>query len=389
MSKTNAERIGNLLRQINQRTNEVLACLHQIRDWPPVSGLTTLMLSLQNKVQANTRLLGAGEALDIDALWDDVNAISVMLTIVPPNTRIVYAGAGHDARLLFEQSLLSIENMLRGIQIGLNRMSVDEIRDTIPKQKFAAYQFGFERDKLVVLPQSVDTSDPDHEIAEASLRALIEQGERVARELSQSNCPPRLIEAFAALQAKLESHKNVVEIGLLNRSCMSLADASADELATTLLEWVKSHLLSVYDFLAQNADWRKFVENALSANLRHDQVGDLASAARAVAAVAAQSEHADSAVPVAFHEIALLADEIKEPDGRVTLGLGRTLENIISLAARCLLGIKDDVQSEARKILARSILLAVSGAAVASLALIPGAEWVPTAISQGLKAVGL
>jgi hypothetical protein len=193
---------------------------------------------------------------------------------------------------------------------------------------------------------------------------------------------------FAALQGKLESHNNVVEIGMLNRSCVSLVDASADELASTLLEWLRAHMGGVYDFLAQYPDWRKFVENSLSVKLGRDQVVQLADAARAVAVATADATNVDTAVPSAFHEIALLADEIKEPDGRVTLGLGRTLENIISLAARCLLGVKNDVQSEARKLLARSILLAVSAAAIATLALIPGAEWVPTAISQALKMLG-
>lgn len=386
MSKTNAERVESLLYQINQRTHEIVACVNQIRGWPPVSDVMTLVMGLQNKIQESSRLTRAGEALDLDALWEDVNSIAVSLTILPPNTRVVVEGASHDARLLLEQRLNSIENMLRGIQIGLNRMSADEIRDSIPNQKVAAYQFAFRGEKLVVANQNADTANPDQHIAAASLRALVEQGERLARELGRSNCPPRLVEALAALQEKLKTHDNVVEIGILNKSCMSLVNASADELASTLLEWLQAHLAGVYDFLAQHPDWRKFVENALSANLRRDQVGHLADAARAVAAVTASFDNVDAAVPNAFEGIALLADEIKEPDGRITLGLGRTLENIISLAARYLFTVKDDVQSEARKMLARGILVALGTAAIATLALIPGAEWVPSAVSQGLKA---
>lgn len=326
--------------------------------------------------------------MDIDALWHDVNSIAVLITVVPQNSRVVVDGARRDARLLLEQMLNSIENMLKGVQIGLKRMSIDDIRDAIPKQKVAAYQFAFRGDNLIVANQNSDASNPDHAIAAASLRALIEEGERVVRELARSNCPPRLIEAFAALQAKLKSHDSVVEIGMLNKSCLSLVNACADELASTLLEWVKAHSDGVYDFLAQYPDWRKFVENSLSVKLGRDQVGHLADAARAVAAATASYSNVDEAVPNAFEGIALLADEIKEPDGRIALGLGRTLENIISLAARLLLAIKGDVQSEARKILARGILVAIPASAIAILMLIPGAEWVPNAISQGLKAFG-
>lgn len=388
MAKTNVDRIVNLLNQINERLGDFVACLYRAPSLRRSSEVASLASGMRDEVLDRALIIKAGVDIAVDDLFRDVEYLRRSISDVPSNVRIDYQGQSRDLLALLQQFLGSIENMLNGVQYGLKRMSAEQLRDAIPKQKVAAYQFGFEGDKLVVVPQPADASGPDHAIATASLRALVEQGERVARELRQSNCPPRLIEAFMALQDKLEDHQNVVEVGLLNKSCMSLANASAEELASTLLEWLRAHLASVYDFLAQHPDWRKFVENALSANLRQDQVGNLANAARVVADVVAQSENVDAAVPNAFHEIALLAEEIKEPDGRVTLGLGRTLENIISLAARCLLGVKNDIQSEARKLLARSILVAVSGAAVATLALIPGAEWVPTAVSQGLKMLG-
>lgn len=388
MAKSNIDRIENLLNQINVRLGEFVACIYGSPSLQRSADVASMAAGMRDEVLDRALMIRAGADIAVDDLFRDLGYLRRLIANVSPTARIDYQGQSRDLLALLHQLLGSIENMLNGVQIGLNRLSSEQILDSIPKQKVAAYQFGFEGDKLVVVPQRADAAGPDHAIAAASLRALVEQGERVARELRQSNCPPRLIEAFTALQDKLEDHQNVVEVGLLNKSCMSLANASAEELASTLLEWLRAHLASVYDFLAQHPDWRKFVENALSANLRQDQVGDLASAARVVADVVGQSENVDAAVPSALHEIALLADEIKEPDGRVTLGLGRTLENIISLAARCLLGVKNDIQSEARKLLARSILLAISGAAIATLALIPGAEWVPTAVSQGLKMLG-
>jgi hypothetical protein len=388
MAKSDVDRIQNLLINISARLGDFSKCLSTDVRWRRSAEVAGLADAMRDEVLQKELMLKAGGDIAVDRLLEDVKSLNQAISAMPRNIQVRFQGQIRDAQSLLEQFLGSIQNMLNGVQYGLNRMTADQLRDAIPTQKVAAYQFAFDGDKLVVAPQPAQAADPDYAIAAAALRSLVEQGERVARELSQSNCPPRLIEAFAALQAKLESHENVVEIGMLNRSCMSLASASADELASTLIEWLKSHLVSVYDFLAQHPDWRRFVENALSANLRQDQVGDLATAARAVAAVAARSDKVDAAVPSAFEGIALLADEIKEPDGRVTLGLGRTLENIISLATRCLLGLKGDVQSEARKMLARSILLAISGAAIATLALIPGAEWVPSALSQGLHVFG-
>jgi hypothetical protein len=388
MAKSDIDRIENLLNQINVRLGDFVACVYGSPSLRRSADVASLAAGMRDEVLDRALMVRAGADIAVDDLFRDLEYLRRTITNVSPSARIDYQGQSRDLPALLHQLLGSIENMLNGVQIGLNRLSAEQIRDAIPKQKVAAYQFSFRGDTLVVETQAGGSENPDEAIAAASLRVLIEQGARVARELGQSNCPPRLIEVFAALQGKLESHNNVVEIGMLNRSCVSLVDASADELASTLLEWLRAHMAGVYDFLAQYPDWRKFVENSLSVKLGRDQVVQLADAARAVAVATADATNVDTAVPNAFHEIALLADEIKEPDGRVTLGLGRTLENIISLAARCLLGVKTDIQSEARKLLARSILLAISGAAIATLALIPGAEWVPTAVSQGLKAIG-
>lgn len=387
MAKSNVDRVENLLNQIIARLGEFVACLYSAPSIKRSADIASVAGSMRDEVRDKILKLRAGADITVDDLLDDLKFFHHSIADVPTTARIDYQDQSRELSALLQQLLGSIENLINGARYGLKHLTADQIRDAIPEQKVAAYQFSFRDEKLVVLPQQADAADPDHAIAAASLSVLVEQGERLTRELTQSNCHPRLIEAFTALQNKLGRHENVVQIGMLNTSCASLVNASADELATTLLELLKAHLSGVYGFLAQHKDWRRFVENALSASLRQDQVDDLANAARAVATVAAQHENVDAAVTSAFHDIALLADEIRQPDGRVSLGLGRTLENIISLAARCLLGVKNDIQSEARKLLARSILLAISGAAVATLALIPGAEWVPTAISQGLQAL--
>jgi 6-phosphofructokinase len=206
----------------------------------------------------------------------------------------------------------------------------------------------------------------------------LRQGERIASELKRSNCHPRLIDAFDALQATLNAHDNVVEIGVMSRSCMSITLASADELATTLFELINAHIHGVYDFLAQHEDWRKFVENALHAKLGPNEVSQLIETARGIAAAVSDE---------AIQHIALLAEEIREPDGKVAFALSRTLENFIAITVRALLAVKDDVISEVRKLNARLVISALVALPITVFGYVNGAEWVPAAVTQALKGV--
>ncbi|NBB47404.1 hypothetical protein GVN24_03875 [Rhizobium sp. CRIBSB] len=387
MSKTNPERIEGLLGEIHQRISDMTIYVENLRDRPGEPDLQRSLAGLRLTVveaQASIRVVGT---VNLEGLWAATRLVANAVGSVGSDTPVTVQGMRFNAPSLLRQDLSSIENRLRGIQIGLNKMSLDQLRDSIPEQKVAAFQFAYEGERLVLVSQVPSESDPDLVLAKASLRALLQQGERVAAELKRSNCHPRLVDAFEALQATLNAHDNVVEIGILSRSCMSITLASADELAATLFELINAHLHGVDDFLAQHQDWRKFVENALHAKLGPNEVSQLIETARGIAAAVSDEAKVDPSVPAAIQHIALLAEEIREPDGKVAFALSRTLENFIAITVRALLGVKNDVVSEVRKLNARLIISALVALPITVFGYVNGAEWVPAAVTQALKGV--
>jgi len=164
--------------------------------------------------------------------------------------------------------------------------------------------------------------------------------------------------------------------------------ASEEELSTSLFEMLKAHIDSVYNYLAQDPQWRAFVEHSMSTYMERQDVDELIATARAIADQLARSETAAvEAVPVALNTVADLAEGVEKPDGRLTLALARTIENLISLVARGASTLKSDVASEARKWAARVVLGAVAAAAIATIAKVPGAEWIPDTVAYVLRSV--
>jgi hypothetical protein len=387
MSKTNPERIEVLLSQIHQRISDMTVYVESLRDQPGGSDLLKSLAGLRSIVgeaQASIAVVGT---VNLEGLWAATRLVANAVGLVGSEMPVTAQGMRFNAPTLLRQDISSIENRLRGIQIGLNKMSLQQLRDSIPEQKVAAFQFAYSGDRLVLVSQVPSKSDPDLVLAKASLRTLLRQGERIASELKRSNCHPRLIDAFDALQATLNAHDNVVEIGVMSRSCMSITLASADELATTLFELINAHIHGVYDFLAQHEDWRKFVENALHAKLGPNEVSQLIETARGIAAAVSDEAKVDPSVPAAIQHIALLAEEIREPDGKVAFALSRTLENFIAITVRALLAVKDDVISEVRKLNARLVISALVALPITVFGYVNGAEWVPAAVTQALKGV--
>ncbi|PJI42632.1 MAG: hypothetical protein CTR54_09035 [Rhizobium sp.] len=386
MAKTNVERIRNLLDSIQGRVGHLMGFGEQLGDWhqyPAFRESSIRLLSLKSDWLSRADRLSPG---DLDTFRAEIDHILRLSNDRGLDRQIRDGDSFRKANLAIEQECISIKNMLAGIQIGLNQMSLDELGSLVPDQKIAAFQFGFDGDSIVVLAQPPSTSEPDASIAAASNEVLVEQGFRIAQDLKGSNCSPRLIQAFEALQGRLTKHKNIVEVGMLNVSCSKVALASADELSNTLLELIKAHIDGVYDYLAQHSEWRIFVENSLSTKLARSEVVDLVNTARSLATHFASDENSASAkVPQALESVATVADDLHRPDGRVTLALARTIENLISLVTRVAAGLRNDVVSEARKWIARSVLVLAATLALPTLAKVPGAEWIPDAVSYAVR----
>ncbi|CAN7266270.1 hypothetical protein [Rhizobium sp. LjRoot258] len=93
----------------------------------------------------------------------------------------------------------SLANLIAGLKIGLNQMEPEDVLETLPGQKPAAFQFGFDGDRIIVVDQPLRVRDRDKDIAAAALEAATEKGVYVGEHLALSNCSPRLRDAFRAL----------------------------------------------------------------------------------------------------------------------------------------------------------------------------------------------
>jgi hypothetical protein len=218
---------------------------------------------------------------------------------------------------------------------------------------------------------------------------LLENGERVLADLRNSNCPPRLIDSFSQVQTRLSWKRNIVQVGMEAQSCMQLLAFSSEELSSTQFGLVKAHLVGVANYLAQFPDWRLFMENAAEAHVDRESVRELVATARVLAShFKENSDQASPAVPAALENVAAHVAEMKNPDGRSILALGRTLENVWSLLAAQLLEIKNEVVKEARKAIAKAVLAVIVGSCTAFsvvIAKLPGAEWIERTISYFLS----
>ncbi|KAF5887448.1 hypothetical protein [Rhizobium sp. PEPV16] len=114
---------------------------------------------------------------------------------------------------------IGISNLLSGLMIGMNQLEPEEVLESLPGQKPAAFQFGFEGERLVIVDQPLRARERDREIAIAALEAATEKGVYVVEQLAVSNCSPRLKDAFRSLQDKLEARANIIQVGMYNQTC--------------------------------------------------------------------------------------------------------------------------------------------------------------------------
>jgi hypothetical protein len=391
MASTDVRKLRNLLGRMGER-------LDRMQRYTQSLNATYNIEDLRQEMSHLSRLVGVVDSRadrlnldDLDALRDSVARIN-SLSASPELTREVHytADVHKSARTALQEDCSFLRNITVGLQIGINLLDPGDLEELIPNQKVAAYQFAFADEKIIVVDQPPPSAEPYSSLSAAANEVLVEQGQRILTDLQGSNCSPRLIQAFVALQEKLVGHKNVVQIGVLVSSCSRITIASADELSATLLELLKAHVEGVYAYLAQDPNWRLFVEHSASVALERKDVELLAETARNLAKQLEASEGtAEESVPMALRTVADLAELGEKPDGRVTLALARTIENIVSLVTRAAARLKEDMFSEARKWTARVVLGSVAGAAMIAIAKVPGAEWIPETVSYLLGKMGM
>ncbi|MBB3743765.1 hypothetical protein FHX10_003264 [Rhizobium sp. BK591] len=277
----------------------------------------------------------------------------------------------------------NLANLVLGLKFGLNQLGPDELLESLPGQKTAAFQFRLDEDVLKVIDQPLRPSSREKEMAMAALEAAVEHGHYVISDLAATNSSPRLKEAFRQLQVTIAGYKNVVQVGVRAQICRRLVHGDIEELSPTLFSLLIGHIESVFSALAQFEDWRIYSKNAADLNIDAGSVEKLTqSTAELVKQL--QDEHlADMSVIDALDTASKWVQDSEIPDNRDVLSLTRSLENVWSVVSKVALGIGRDIIADGRKRLAAAIITALlsAGGIVPVLAKIPGGEWVETVYS--------
>jgi hypothetical protein len=277
---------------------------------------------------------------------------------------------------------LRLNNLIAGLKIGLNQLSLDDIIDATPGQKLAAFQFGFEGELLKVVDQPIKPYESEKDIAMASLEAAIQNGAYVNEDLKATNVSPRVREAFARLQATMSSYTNIVQIGAGAQICSRYLQMEVEELSPSLAGMLVGHIESVFAALSQFKDWRVYCENAYELHLEPGSIKELTENASLLIKDLRENNVIDAAVPNALETVVGWVEEQAQPDKRDVLSLGRTLENIWSAMVKQIVSFAKETVSETRKLAikaAAATLLIGAVSLVPIISKIPGAQWIEVA----------
>ncbi|NSZ73275.1 hypothetical protein G6L74_05895 [Agrobacterium tumefaciens] len=311
--------------------------------------------------------------LQIDQLADAAaRTRSTLLTSHPLHRvlgDIVHNGAG-------------LSRLTSGMKIGLNQITPDNLLEMTPGQKTAAFQFDYQNDALVVIDQPLRSSERERDFAEAAIESAVEHGAYVLADLEGTNVSPRLRAAFTSLQATLEAHKNIVQIGQKAQICGRMVNSEIDELSSTLAALLIGHIEMVTDALSQFEDWRIYCENAAALKVTQGTINDMIDGAREIVVLIRDNQAVAPEVGDALKTVSHWADG-PNPDRRDVLSLARTIENFFAAVVRYAFRFAKDVATDVRKQLVTGVAILIVTTMtvnlVPALSKIPGAEWVQPA----------
>ncbi|MRG64603.1 hypothetical protein GH789_04800 [Rhizobium pusense] len=277
-----------------------------------------------------------------------------------------------------------LSRLTLGMKIGLSQVTPDNLLEMTPGQKTAAFQFDYQNESLVVIDQPLRSSERERDFAEAAIESAVEHGAYVLADLEGTNVSPRLRAAFASLQATLEAHKNIVQIGQKAQLCGRMVSSEIDELSSNLAALLVGHIEMVTDALSQFEDWRIYCENAAALKVNQGNINDMIDGAREIVVMIRDNDAVAPEVVDALKTVSHWADG-PNPDKRDVLSLARTIENFFAAVVRSTFRFAKDVGTDIRKQaiagIALLIVTSVTVNLVPALSRIPGAEWVQPAVS--------
>jgi hypothetical protein len=202
----------------------------------------------------------------------------------------------------------------------------------LPSEKNGPFYYAVEKGRLTVANHPAGSAI-EGSIAKARA-ALLEQGARLIADLQESNSQPYLRAALEAVQAKLTTENDIVQLGLLNISFDSAVSGATEELNSVLANVLRMHAVGIRYYLAQFPEWVDFSDTAAAVELTNDDVNRLANVAKELADALEKEELVDEAVPQSLRFVSELHNHPRQQLRRAGLSILRTIENATIAAFR-------------------------------------------------------
>jgi hypothetical protein len=266
-----------------------------------------------------------------------------------------------------------------------------KLQAIVPAQKIAPAQFEIKDSRLTVRRNVSRSNEEDRRNIESAKTELQQTGDKIIRELQQSNCDRRLLDNIQRLQDQLADDTDAIKIGLTNLSCEFMCAAFDNELPSAVSSMLKAHTRGVQLFVGQFPEWNKFLENAATSHLETNDITQLHSAsAQLVESLKARPDVVDPEVP---RTLAYLTQMLENPSAsgkRAAFAVLRSVENLISLifnygadfVQKTISKTIDSVSTTASRIIVITLLTLALGSATAIgpiASKVPEMNWMQTA----------
>ena len=268
-------------------------------------------------------------------------------------------------------------------------LSFEELGRIVPRQQVAPIQFDIVNGRIAVVRQAPKTLDADRANIQSALEHIKGSGERLIKNLEQSNCDRRLLESVQELQSQLLSEGNIVKIGLTNMACGVMGATFQAELPDAVSAMFHSYSSSVSLYVAQFPEWEQFTQKAYAIELDEDDVAEIdASVGAVIDELAASPYLADPEVPKTIAFVRRFLTVPGASGKRAAFAMIRTIENLVSSIIRHSLAFVaktaektvDAASTAASKVIVGLLGIALmSASGVGPAAVRAGAPWVKQA----------
>jgi hypothetical protein len=296
----------------------------------------------------------------------------------------------------FEEANLSVGDVLKQLVELIEEISpeeadqadVERLAEVLPEQSLGAATFSIRNDKLELKVQDAAVPKRDASIINEAKRELERITRGLNRELANTNCDRRVVEAGEALETALASGTDIISLGIRGEVFSQTTERLSNELPSSVLAILTAHGSVLKMYLGQYPEWVHFVQNAARAEITGS------SALAAQNASADLRRHLDGKYDLADPEVPrllrLLEEASRSPGTagqRATFALVRALENFVIAAYHLLVqylrktGEKtvDRLSSTTSKLISAGV---VSAAVYVALSLttvgvaLPGSGWI-------------